>query len=75
MCMAAPRLSPVSMAVFRPNAFKSLIASATPVRQVSDRLKMPIGVASENMYPTVTPSFSPSRLGTENILGFHQFEL
>lgn len=67
MCMAAPWLSPVSIAVFRPNAFNSLIAFATPVRQVSDRLKIPIGIAPENMYPTVTPSFFPSRLGTENL--------
>lgn len=67
MCMAAPRLSPVSIAVFRPNSFNSLIASGTPVRQVSDRLKIPIGVAPENMYPAVIPSFFPSKLGTENL--------
>lgn len=64
--IAASRLSPVSMAVLMPNDLSSLMASATPDRQASDRLNIPTKIPPQYIYPTDLPSLiSPSRLGTE----------
>lgn len=63
--MAAAVLSPVSIATLMPKDFSSLIASAAPVRQLSERANIPISVASENTYPRVTASFVPLPSGSE----------
>lgn len=54
------------MTVFMPIDFSPWIASLTPDRQTSERLKIPAGVDPKNMYPMDFPSFaSPSIVGTE----------
>jgi hypothetical protein len=48
-CIAVACLSPVSIAVLMPINFSSLIATTTPDRQVSERQKIPAGVAPQYM--------------------------
>lgn len=68
VCMAAATLSPVSIAVLIPNDLSSLIASATPDRQVSESIKIPAAVPPQYTYPTDFPSLAkPSRVGTEHL--------
>lgn len=55
------------MAVLMPIDLSSFIASLTPVRQISERLKTPAGDEPEKMYPMDFPSLaSPSKVGTES---------
>jgi hypothetical protein len=56
--VAAALLSPVSITDLMPSDLSSLMASADPVRQASDRVNTPINSLLHATYPMVTPFIS-----------------
>jgi hypothetical protein len=56
--VAAALLSPVSITDLMPSDLNSLMASADPVRQESERLNTPINSLLQATYPMVTPFIS-----------------